>query len=149
MKIASLVDNIAMSQCNYEMIRSFNKLVSCDCCVSCFFLNIAPIPLNTNFSVINSYYLSAWNGMVISTSIQSAAVLRKINNSKKFLYLYDMEWLRYPSDYKQNLDILRDPNLKLLSRNEDHAKLIKNYCGIQPDILQDWNINKLRELWIN
>lgn len=147
MKIASVVDSISMSQMTYDMIKSFNSMVSVDCCVCCFYLNIAPIPVNTNFGLMNAYYISPWDDMLIATSLQTAKVIESVSIAKKFLYLYDLEWLRYKSDYESNLSILKNKELQLLCRNEDHALAIKNYCGVKPEILQDWNPKQLREIY--
>ncbi len=147
-KIASFLDDISISQNSYCMIREFNKLSSNNVSACCFYHNIAPVPINMNFALLNAYYLSHWNGSVFATTLQTANTLIKTPGpSRKFLYLLDLEWLRHENDFHENMKILRDPSLTLVARGLDHADAIENYCNIRPKyILQDWNAPKILEI---
>lgn len=146
--IASFVDDVSMSQNSYCMIKEFNKLCTNDYSVCCFYHNLAPIPVNMNFAIINAYYLPFWKGSIFATSLQTANTLKKINSpAKKFLYLSDLEWLRHNSDFDENMSILRYPYLTLVARSLDHADAIENYCNIRPKyILKDWDAKTLEEI---
>lgn len=148
MKIASFVDDISISQNSYYMIREFNKLSSNKVSPCCFYHNLAPPPINMNFAIINAYYLSQWTGHVIATSFETANTLQKIKSAaKKYLYLFDLEWLRFNSNFEDSMYILRDPEITLIARSLDHADMIENYCNIRPKhTLKDWDSNKLMEI---
>ncbi len=148
MKIASFLDDISISQNSYSMIREFNKLSSNKVSTCCFYHNLAPPPINMNFAIINSYYLPYWDGHIFATSLQTANTLKKINSvAKKYLYLYDLEWLRSAQDFEENMKILRDPSIKIVARSIDHADMIQNYANIKvKDIMSDWQSSKLLEI---
>lgn len=148
MKVASFVDSIAISQCSYDMIKSFNKISSSEIDTCCFYVNLAPIPVNMNFALLNSYYLPYWNGPIISTSLQTAHIIQKTYaNLKHFFYLQDLEWLRYNSDFTMNSSILRKEKTVLIARSSDHADAIWNYCNIRPRyIVNNWNYKQILEI---
>lgn len=148
MKIASLVSDISISQSSYCMIKEMNKLCSNAISLCCFYLNISPAPININFALMNCYYLPFWNGHIFSTNLETANILKKMNNkANKYLYLYDLEWLRVNSNFEENISILRDPSLTLIARSLDHADAIENYCNKRPrHILKDWDSETLLEI---
>lgn len=134
-----------MSQCSYDMIRTFNKISSCEIDTCCFYLNLAPVPINMNFGLLNSYYLPFWDGPIISTSLQTAHILQKTHGSfKHFFYIQDLEWLRHAGDFSVNSSILRKEKTTLIARSQDHADAIWNYCNIRPrHIIKNWNYEQI------
>ena len=148
MKVASFVDSVIMSQYSYDMIKAFNKISNCNIDTCCFYLNLAPIPINMNFVLLNSYYLPFWDGPIISTSLQTAHILQKTyGNFKHFFYLQDLEWLRYPGDFEANCSILRKEKTVLIARSQDHADAIWNYCNIRPRyIVNNWNYKEILDI---
>ena len=148
MKVASFVDSVAMSQCSYDMIRSFNQISSYNIDTCCFYLNLAPVPINMNFGLLNSYYLPFWDGSIFSTTLQTAHIIQKTyGNLKHFLYLQDLEWLRNAGDFHVNSSILRKENTIVVARSLDHADAIWNYCNIRPKhILENWNSSQILEI---
>ena len=149
MNIAALVDNLSISQSSFYMIKNFNKLAEDaqhDAC--CFYANLAVPPTNTMFATMHLYYSQNFHGALISDNIEMANVsLATYNNSDKYLYLWDIEWLRGPMSYEGTLNVLRNPFLKIIARSESHAKLIENFCNKKPcGIVEDWNIEQLKGL---
>ena len=74
-------------------------------------------------------------------------LLKSNNNSKKYLYLWDMEWLVRSMNYSQVCDILLDKRLKIIARSKSHAQIIENFCNKKPiGIVEDWNKEQLLKL---
>lgn len=147
MQIASLVDNLSASQSSFYMVKNFNKLVKdTQHDAGCFFANLSYAPVPTFFTVQNLYYLQYFHGVVIADSLEMANVaLKTKNNSQKYLYLWDLEWIRSPTSYENIVEILHNPKLKIIARSESHANLITNFCNRVPcAIIDDWNIEQIK-----
>ena len=146
-KIAAVVDSLSVSQCSHSLINSFNSL-SKDNDVYCFYTNLSPVIETPDFSVMNIYHLASFHGNVFCTNIFGARILSQLKTkSRKFLYLWDLEWLREPSDFKENLSVLNSPQLEIIARSSSHALLIENYTNkIVRYVVDDWNPNQLLEI---
>lgn len=146
-RIAAVVDSLSVSQCSHSLINSFNAL-SKDNDVYCFYTNLSPVIETPDFSVMNIYHLASFHGNVFCTNIFGARILSQIaTKSRKFLYLWDLEWLREPADFKENLSILNSPQLEIVARSSQHALLIENYTNkTVRHVMNDWNPNQLLEI---
>jgi hypothetical protein len=146
-KIAAIVDSLSVSQCAHSLINSFNVL-SKDNSVCCFYTNLSPFVVTPNFAVMNVFHASSFHGNIFATNIFGAKVLTEIKSkSRKFLYLWDLEWLRSPMDFKQTVNILNSPNIEVVARSNDHALLIENYTNkTVRHILSDWEPKKILEI---
>ena len=149
MNIAALVDNLSVSQSSFYMIKNFNKLIEeAKHSACCFYANLSVAPTKAMFSTMNLYYLQDFHGTLISDNIEMANVsLSTHNNADKYLYLWDMEWIRSGLSYEAILNILRSPSLKIIARSDSHAALIENFCNKKPcGIVEDWNIEQIKGL---
>lgn len=146
--IAAILDDLSLSQNSYNMIKSFNSLSNNENNVCCFYHNVSAPPVEPLFSVMNIYYLNHFKGDVIATNLQTLQTLLNLNTKvNKYLYLWDLEWLRNPYDFMQIVDLLRTPELKIIARSESHATLIENYTNKKVKrILDDWNPHQLLEI---
>ena len=75
--------------------------------------------------------------------------LKAVNQTKKFFYIWDLEWTRgrTRTDFTKNLSSYRNENINLIARSKDHALAIQNYCNRKvPYIMEDFDINTLREI---
>ena len=149
MKISAVLDNVGPSQNTFYMIKEFNKLVaSYENCCSAFVNRITAPVIKPLFSCPIIAFFSGYNGIAISTTIkETVSMLRSSNNSTKFLYLWDLEWLYKPDYYEITYNILNNKDLKLIARSESHARVIENFgnkpvCGI----VNNWNKDALLEV---
>lgn len=76
--------------------------------------------------------------LVIVTDIQTCKILPECRATHKVLYLYDLEWLRKPSDYIENIKILK--NNLVITRSKEYADIIHNYCGVSAYVVENFNI---------
>lgn len=146
-KIAALVDTFSVSQSSFALLNSFNELAkSMD--VYCFYNNLSSMMTEAHFTVMGTYHMNSFKGNIFCTTIQNAKILLNLTSrSNKFLYLWDLEWIRSPYDFDETLKVLRSPELNLIARSIDHAQLIENYSNRKVDyILDDWNANQIREI---
>lgn len=149
MNIAAVINNLGPSQKSFYLIKEFNK-VSSDrrMSLSVFFERSAIPVVSTMFSCKSIAFISGYHHNAVATSLEEARILLNGNNaSKKFLYLWDLEWLRTPGDYDAICNILLDKRLNIIARSESHATMIENFCNKKPvGIVDDWNINQLTEV---
>ena len=144
--IAAVIDNLGPSQKSFYLIKEFNKVLSQkDICVSAFFKRTSVPVIPVMFSCKSISFLSGYHHIAIATTIDEAMILLKSNNNAdKFLYLWNLEWLTYPSKYSVITNILRDSRLKIIARSESHHDMIYNFCNKKTiGIVDNWNINQL------
>ena len=148
-KIAAILDTLSASQNSFYLIKEFNKLQS-DNQYSpvCFYNNLSATPVKTHFACMNISYYSHFDGVTITTSIDTAnTAIKTNNNSKKFLYLWDMEWLRNPMDFNYVNSVLSNDDIAIISRSNSHSDLIKNYCNKEvAGVVQDWDMEQLEKI---
>ena len=149
MQISSIVDDLGPSQKNFYMIKEFNKAaMSKDMSVSAFYNNPMIPVTKPHFSCRNISFLSGYEGIAIATSILAAdTLLKSHNDSKKYLYLWDKEWLIRPVNFAVACNILLDNRLQLIARSESHATIINHFCNKQlSGIVDNWNMGELLKI---
>ena len=97
---------------------------------------------------MNISFFSNFKGDAIATSIETANLLLKTNNAcNRYLYLWDMEWLRNPLAFENISEILSDDRISLIARSNSHKDLIENFCNREViGVVDDWNVDQLQEL---
>jgi hypothetical protein len=93
-----------------------------------FFETLSKAPtahLCSNMHISEAY---SFQGPVIATSLKTAYKLIQFPSPKpKFFFLNDLEWLRFPQkQYKQLESIYRNKELTLITRSQDHKKLVES-----------------------
>lgn len=144
--ITAVLEDLGPSQKAFYFIKNFNELsrnqnFSC----SAFLCNIGVPVTKPLFSCSSVSFFSDYFGIAMSTTIAEADMLLKShNNSKKYLYLWDMEWLTRSINYSQVCNILLDKRLKIIARSKSHAQIIENFCNKKPiGIVDDWDKEQL------
>jgi len=152
LNIAAVIEHLGPSQKSFYLIKEFNKAINTNnICVSVFFQKSTVPVVPLMFSSKSVSFLSGFHHNAICTSINEADLLLKSsNNSNKYLYLWDLEWLYQPKDYSSICKILLDQRLSIIARSHVHAKLIENFCNKKPiGILDNWNFNELMGIICN
>jgi len=146
MNIAAIVKNLGPSQCNFFLVKEFNKL-SEDCSNSCsVFVNNVTIPVTDPcFSCPIVTFLPQFSGSCIATSISTAnQLLECTGTTKKFLYIWDLEWLNNPASYSETIKIMSNKKINLIARSNSHAGVINNFCNRDVcGIVEDWDKDQL------
>ena len=144
--ISAVIEDLGTSQKAFYLIKEFNKISSnVNVCASVFFERPAIPVTKPLFACRSISILSAHNGTSIATTIQEAdRLLKSNNNAKKYLYLWDLEWLEQPVYFSSACNVLRDERLRLIARSDSHAKVIENFCNKQIcGIVDNWDSQKL------
>ena len=144
--LAALVNDLTPSQKSFYLITEFNKCIdNTDISTGVFHVRGSVPPVQPLFGCKTVGFLHSYHGAVISTTLEEAAIsLNTSSNSKKFLYLWDLDWLSNPVFFSTAMKILRDNRLKIIARSTSHAQVIDNFCnkGVC-GIVDNWNINQL------
>tara|TARA_R110000824_G_scaffold208575_1_gene394412 strand:- start:2623 stop:3081 length:459 start_codon:yes stop_codon:yes gene_type:complete len=147
--VSALVKDLAPSQNTFYLIKAFNSMIkNTDISTSVFFHRQAVPPVRTLFSCRSTYCLSSYHGKVISTSLEETQTsLKASNNSDKFYYVWDLEWLHNPVNFGTVIKIMRDSRLKIIARSKSHAEVIENFSNKEViGIVDNWDMNKILEI---
>lgn len=150
MKIAALVDDLALNQSNFYMIHNFNRLCSVmNNQAYGFYNNLSSYAINPLFAIMGVHHAhSFYDGKLICTTLSNLDIILKINTScERYLYVWDLEWLRGQSRYMDSVRLMRNPKVKILARSKSHAEAIENYCNKSVHaIVDDWNYQDLEKI---
>jgi hypothetical protein len=82
-------------------------------------------------AVMNISETWLYNGILISTDLDTSAMIAKtLKPKRKLFYIWDLEWLRMgKQNFLQNLQVYRNPNFELIARSSTHAEAITNYAN--------------------
>lgn len=84
----------------------------------------------------------AFDGPIIATNILTAhKILQCPSPTKKFLYCWDLEWMRAnPKIFNELTNIYRNKDLKLIVRGQDHKNLIEDVWNTKVDFVhENWS----------
>jgi len=147
--IAAVINDMGPSQKIFYLIKEFNRALSNVQISVSAFVNMATAPvIRPLFCCNNVAFISNYHHTTISTTLQEADMLLKSNNnSTKYLYLWNMDWLMQPIHFTPAMDILRDERLHIISRSKSHSDIIENFCNKSPiGIVDNWNLDQLVEV---
>lgn len=149
--LAIITKDLSPTQNAFYLINTLNKVASDnEYNVMCYTNPLLPTVKAVKFACVSPYYFSSFCGTAVATDIESAKTMLKTNsNITKFLYLWDIEWLRSGLGFEECSAVLRDESLSIIARSESHKKIIENYCN-KPviGILDDWDKEEMEEiLW--
>jgi hypothetical protein len=147
--IATIVNALDHTQMAFYMIKELNKtLGDVEYSPICFYSTLSHPPVIPFFACMNTSYYSRFDGATVATSIETANMMLKTkNNSRKFLYLWDLEWLRRPLNFDDVISVLCHSDISIIARSNSHKDMITNYCNKEPaGIVDDWSIDQMEEI---
>jgi hypothetical protein len=130
MNLAFIVNNLGVSEQNYQIINLVEKINKTTNHVipHIFFENLAPPLVNPNCLTMNISGLSNFNGKVVCFDINSSqSVYNNNSNTENWLYLWDLPWLGNLLHYTACLNLLS--KFKIVARSESHKQNIENFTG--------------------
>ena len=151
MNIGVVVEDLGASHLSYVLIKSMNRMSEEDSenDYSIFIENITPHVLPPRFAVMNTTELPYFKGALIATNVSTClTVSLSISNSKKFFYVWDLEWLRHMGkNYEYNIKAYTNKSMSIIARSGSHADAIKNYCNREvAGIVEDFNMTQMMEI---
>lgn len=141
-----LVDSLGKDQKSQSIITELNKGVkNNEICPIMFFLE-CDIPIITPlFARMQAEEVYCYPHPVISTSMKTAEILLDIPLPiKKYLYLWDMEWLYKIDDFEKYKNIM--DNLDVIVRCKEHQQLIQQCWLKTSHIVEDFCYDRLKKL---
>lgn len=147
--IAALMESLGPSQNAFYLIKEWNKAIDDTQLSLSAFVNAHSVPFQTClFSYKLSSFLSSYEGVLISTSIKNAAIsIKAPTRMDRYLYLWDLNWLRKPTNYNAMYEVLSNDKIKLIARSKEHADMIENFCKKKTvGIVDNWNVDQIREI---
>jgi len=134
LRVGIILPHLAPSQIKDEVFDIVDKYATIND-YSIFYENVTPNLRRCLAPIFNIADSKFFTGRLVSFSLQSSPFLLKAyKHVEPILYLYDIPWLRGNTDFMENNRILRNPNMKLVTRSTDYAKAVKNYTGILPEV---------------
>ncbi len=146
LNIAAYVKDLSPSQGSFYLIKEFNNLLeNTDVSPSVFHDKTCIPPKHPCFSCRMAALMSPYRGSIIATTMQGAKTTLKLaNKADRYLYFWDLDWLRNTVWYSSAMSILRDDRLKLIARSESHAECIENFCNKKVvGIVDNWNMEQM------
>ena len=145
--IGILLDNLAPSQEAYLTLKQVNSLHE-KFNFSLFTREIKPFLTQPKCAVTSVDVAFNFHGTLIATNLECARFLCNMYNlSRKFLYLFELEWFNYssynPRNYADNLSIYRNPNLTIVTPSEEYQHLFKSYASRDSIVIPNFNIEKI------
>lgn len=147
MKIAVLLEDTNMSDLNYHVMTELNNRIGSKHDVFVLTNNVSSKVIKPDFAVMNiSNINNVFDGVIIATSLSTARILNKtVTNSRKILFLYQLEWLYSVFDYEEVFGVLNSDDLAIIARSHNHKKLLKQTFNV--DVASIVSEFDLEEIW--
>ncbi len=149
MKLGVLTKTLGMSQQSFYIAQEGNALASSehDIDLVVFYGDHDKIPMFCKFSLMQDCQIWGYNGPVISTDTDLAKILIRCPSlTKRYLYVWNLEWLYIHKPYREWADVFMHDDLHLIARSPMHYDIIKS-CWKEPCmILEDFNHEQIATL---
>lgn len=148
MNLGLLVKDLESSHLAYALCRSVNSYIGKQSQhdIIVFFENIHKPCMPLNFAIMQLVEAYSYNGSVVATNLELALKMNNfIGEKKKFLYLWDLEWLRRPYDVSVLKQLFKD--VKVITRGPVHTEVFKHVWNVSPVAeIPDFDIKSLVEV---
>ena len=113
------VDSLSVSQQNYVMCDSLNKMAEESGISPVMFVQCMGKPMiPANFPIMASSHLFAFDGPVVATSAQTCRVaLNTFKTNPIYLYVWDLEWTQNATMVG---DVYMNDKVNLIARSQQH-----------------------------
>lgn len=149
MKAGVIVESLGMSQSAMQITRSINKAVSLEeyWDIVVFYTQYDKILLSPHFAMMDVAEIYGFDGPIISTNVETTKIALGCKSAtKKFFYVWDLEWTHRVFDVDEINKIYMNPEIELIARSEEHSSIIEN-CWKKPiAVIENFNHEKLTEL---
>ena len=141
MKLGLAFNNLGPSQLAYHFTVNATKLleegVGVD--VICFYQDLQRTALEQNFAMMQMAEAYGFDGTLVATSFSTAKkTLQLPTPTKKAFYVWDLEWLRMKKkDFRSLQQVYGNPELLLIARSEDHARVLENAWNRKVSLITD------------
>lgn len=146
MRTIILTDHTGHCEKNVELFLYLNKKLKVPHEISVAYTNLSNNVVNTEFAIINiSEIYSVKDACMIATSIDTAEILSKANvKAKKCFYIWDLSFLSASYDFLKMYSTFSE--MALITRSEEHARVIKNIFNLDSIIIPDFELEPIWNL---
>lgn len=132
-KFAVALNDFQASQLSVLVIKNINEWMKKNylCDIIGFYNNCTNFVIEPNFCCMPSSELWGYDGIVIATDFNSAEiVLRSPSISRKYFYIWDLEWFRLKEkDFLRLSNVYKNQELEVITRNQEYAQVIEKVWG--------------------
>jgi hypothetical protein len=143
MRTVILVDHTGHCEKNVELFLYLNKKMKVPHEISVAYTNLSNNVTSPDFAIINmSEIYSIKDACMIATSIETAEILNKANvKADKIFYMWDLSFLSSIYDFLEKWKTFSE--MALITRSEEHARVIKNIFNLDSLILPDFELDAI------
>ena len=144
-KFGIILNNFGVSQLAYFALRNANKFVNeqSDWSVFGFYQNLFPPIIEPQFSLMHSFELYNFGGVLISTDILSTKQsLESFSASRRLFYVWDLEWVRHKKNFGIYEQFYCNPKVELVARSHEHKVVIDGCWNRNCKVVEDFNFNE-------
>ena len=131
-QVGIILPHLGPSQLAHEVITKINETRGP---YTLYFEDVCPTYTRIHSALMNLSESKFFTGRLIATSPLSANyILSSLKHIEACFFINDIFWYRGLNNYIQNVNLLRNPKLKLYTRCEQYADIIEKYCGVKPTV---------------
>lgn len=150
MKAGFVIQRLGSSQQAYKLADAANQLImQDDMDIIVFHDEWDMLPIDTAFMMLQKQHMWSYEGILVATDIRSAEqVLKSPGPSKKYFYIWNLEWLYLQSFNNARLaNVYQNPKLELIVRSEYHADLVSKCWKTPSFIIEDFDKNEFKKIF--
>ena len=149
MRAGIVVDSLGISQLSAQLTKQLNQIESLEeyWDIILFYHTYDRIIIPPKFAMMQEEELWGFDAPVIATSLETADRLLKCPRpTKKFFYVWDLEWCFYTHDIDYTSQVYCNPDIQLIARSQSHFETIKT-CWREPvAVIEDFNYEEITSL---
>jgi hypothetical protein len=150
-KLGLALSNLGANQAAYLCINNSNNFLKENYQIDIigFYENLIKTCLTPNFACMQAVELWGYDGNVVACNLNLANDIVNIPTiSNRYFYIWDLEWIHLEDkQFSKIYPIYSNPNLTLIARNDDYAKITEKMWGVKIDtVIEDFNIDKFVSL---
>ncbi len=149
-KIGICVKQLDSSQLSYVLISRINNLLleRPDLDIVLFYENMGSPCMNTLFACMNISEIWNFNGLLISTNIETTELsIKCLSPERKIFYVWELEFLSN-KNYLSNLETYRNKDISLVTCSNSYCSELENYCNRTAKVIEDFNLKELIDDYI-
>lgn len=144
MKFGVIVSSLDASQIGYTVTAQLNQTINLGHQPILFFATINKSPVIPLFAQFNLYQMWGFHHPVIATDMLTAEyLLHAPGPTRKFLYVWDCEWMYDSSVFERYMHIYKNNALELIARSQTHADLLTKCWKSPITIIEDFNYEQI------
>jgi len=146
MQLGIVVNSLNISQHTSLLIQQLNAIKNTDeyIDIALFYDDYDISIFNPHFGIFPQKHMWSFSGPVLATNLKTA---QKLINcpapTKKFFYVWDLEWIHMPTNFVETLDIYCNDKIELIARNEQYFSILEQQWKKPIGIVEDFNYEQL------